>query len=365
MNRLHLPVTAPIGLLVLATVACSETPPPPEVELRPIRSEVVRHVGGTRSRTFSGTFRATVRSRLSFRVSGSVQRLPVSVGQSVAAGQLLAELDPRDYELQVQETRAGLAQARAARRNAQAERDRVRELYENDNASLSAWDQARAAAESAGAQVDSLERRLDLAQRRLSYTRLTAPVDGDVAETPVEVNENVNAGDTVVIMTSGTVPEVEIAIPAKVIAEISEGDHATVSCDAYPAEALQATVTEVGVAPIGTTTYPVRVRLDSAWDLVRPGMAAEVTFRFEAGGGSDRIIVPPVAVGEDRQGRYVFLVESGGDGTAVVRRHPVTVGELTADGLEVPEGLNEGDVIVTAGVRRLEDGRVVAYRNDS
>jgi RND family efflux transporter MFP subunit len=359
------PATIPIGLLALAAVACSQPPPPPEVELRPIRSETVRQTGGERSRTFSGTFRATVRSRLSFRVPGIVLRLPVSVGQSVRAGQLLAELDPQDYELQVQETRAGLTQARAARRNVLAERDRVRELYENDNASLSVWDQARAAAESAEAQVDSLERRLELAQRQLSYTRLTAPVNGAIADTSVEVNENVKAGDTVVTLTSGTRPEVVIAVPGKLIAEIAEGDSVTVSSDAYPGEALPASVTEVGVAAFGTTTYPVRVKLDSARDLIRPGMAAEVTFRFEAGGGVDRIIVPPVAVGEDRQGRFVFLVDDRGDGTAAVRRHPVIVGELTGAGLEVIDGLTDGDVIVTAGVRRLEDGRVVAYRSGS
>ena len=364
MNRTRL-AAIPIGLLVLSAAACSEQPPPPEVELRPIRSETVRQTGGERSRTFSGIFRATVRSRLSFRVPGVVQWLPVSVGQSVRSGELLAELDPQDYELQVQEARAGLTQARAARRNAQAERDRVRELYENDNASLSAWDQARAAAESAEAQVESLEKRLELARRQLSFTRLTAPVDGAIAATSVEVNENVMAGATVVTLTSGALPEVEIALPATLIAEIGDGDRVTVSCDAYPGEAIQATVTEVGGSAIGTTTYPVRVRLHRERELIRPGMAAEVTFSFAAGAGLDRILVPPVAVGEDRQGRFVLLVEDKGDGTAVVHRHPVSVGELTSEGLEIIDGLSDGDVIATAGVRRLEDGRVVAYGNAS
>ena len=73
----------------------------------------------------------------------------------------------------------------------------------------------------------------------------------------------------------------------------------------------------------------------------------------------------PVAVGEDRQGRFVLLVEDKGDGTAVVHRHPVSVGELTSEGLEIIDGLSDGDVIATAGVRRLEDGRVVAYGNAS
>ena len=96
-----------------------------------------------------------------------MQRLPVDVGQFVPANQLIAELDSRDYELQVQEAQASLTRALASKRNADAERDRVRELCENDNVSLSQWDQARSVAESAAAQVESLEKRLELAQRQL------------------------------------------------------------------------------------------------------------------------------------------------------------------------------------------------------
>jgi RND family efflux transporter MFP subunit len=173
------------------------------------------------------------------------------------------------------------------------------------------------------------------------------------------VNENVQAGQTIVTLTSGTLPEVEIALPGKLIADVDENDTVTVSCDAYPGEALSAVVTEVGVATINSTTYPVRVRLREPRDLIRPGMAAEVTFRFESADREGRIFVPAVAVGEDRQGRFVFRVESKGDGTGVVHRHGVAVGELTTDGLEIVEGLSEGDEIATAGVRRLEDGLTV------
>jgi hypothetical protein len=93
-------------------------------------------------------------------------------------------------------------------------------------------------------------------------------------------------------------------------------------------------------------------------------MAAEVTFRLASSELLvNRIFVPAVAVGEDRDGRFVFLAEPEGQGNAVVRRKPVTVGDLTTDGeddlIEVLDGLAEGDIIITAGVRRLEDGRLV------
>jgi len=356
-------VVTSMGIAVLS-VACDRQEVVAEPQLRPVRTEVVTMTGAERLRTFSGTFRAGMESRLSFRVPGRVQQLTVAVGQSVRPGHLIAELDPRDHELQVQEAQASRTRALASKRNADAERDRVRELYENDNASLSQWDQARAAAESEAAEVESLEKRLELAQLQLDYTRLTAPVAGAIASVSVEVDENEQAGQPIVKLSSSTMTEVGVDLPGSVITEIREGDSAIVECDALPGVTLDAVVTEVGVAAGGATTFPVTVQLAAQSDRVRPGMAAEVTFRLASStADADRIFVPAVAVGEDRDGRFVFLAVPKGDGTAVVSRHPVTVGDLTTNGrqdlIEVLDGLSEGDFIITAGVRRLEDGRQV------
>jgi len=352
-----------IGLVIFGA-ACSRQETVAEPQLRPVRTEVVTLTGAERLRTFSGTFRAGMESRLSFRVPGRVQQLTVAVGQSVSPGHLIAELDSRDYELQMEEARASLTRALASRRNANAERDRVRELYENDNASLSQWDQARAVAESASAHVESLEKRLELAQLQLDYARLTAPMAGAIATVEVEVNENVQAGQPIVKLSSSTMTEVGVDLPGSVITAIREGAGAVVECDALPDETFDAFVTEVGVAAGGATTFPVTVQLAAQSDRVRPGMAAEVTFRIASPeSDADRIFVPAVAVGEDRDGRFVFLAEPEGEGQAVVKRHPVTVGDLITDGqhdlIEVLGGLSEGDTIITAGVRRLEDGRSV------
>lgn len=350
--------------IVIVSVCCGRQETIEEPELRPVRTEVVSLSGTERLRTFSGTFRAGMESRLSFRVPGRIQRFNVAVGQSVRPGFLIAELESRDYELQVQEAEASLTRARATRRNADAERDRVRELYENDNASLSQWDQARAAAESAAAQVESLGKRLELAQLQADYTRLTVPVAGAIATVEVEINENVRAGQPIVTLSSSTMTEVGVDLPGSVITAIREGARVVVECDALPGETFDAFVTEVGVAASGATTFPVTVRLASQDDRVRPGMAAEVTFRLASSDALlNRIFVPAVAVGEDRDGRFVFLAEPKEEGRAVVMRRPVTVGDLTTDGardlIEILDGLNEGDVIITAGVRRLEKGRQV------
>ena len=308
-------------------------------------------------RRFSGVAQSAVEAPLSFRVAGTVQQLPVSVGDRVQSGQLIAELDREDYRLQRQDAQAALRRAEAEARNAQANYDRVRGMYENENASLTDLEAARAASESAVEQVASATNRLGLAQRQLAFTRLTAPQVGAIAAVNVELNQNVRAGQTVVLLTSGSDLEVAVSVPEVLISGVREGSDVTVSFDALPEQTFPGIVTEVGVAATETgATFPVTVRLGESQEDVRSGMAAEVAFRFTAQGGSDVIVVPPVAVGEDQNGRFVFVVEPADSGYGVARRRTVSVGELTTDGLEILEGLDDGDRVVTAGIGQIVDG---------
>lgn len=346
--------------LIAAAVACGQPEPAAGPVIRPVRYTQVFATGAERTRTFSGVARAGAASTLSFRIPGAMQRLHVSVGSRVRRGQLLAELDPIDSELQVKQAEAALRQAEAQGINAEADLRRVRGLYENDNASRDDLDAATAAAASARAQVESAAQRLDLAERQVGYTRLRAPVAGAIADVQVEENENVNAGQAVVVLTADLQPEVELAVPENFIARIAERDAVSVRFDALPGRRFGGVVTEVGViASALATTFPVSVRLQDARDDVRPGLSAEVTFEFRSDGGGRRFIVPAAAVGEDRQGRFVFVAEPTQADLAVARRRAVTIGELTSAGLEILEGLHDGELVITAGVSRIADGREV------
>ena len=340
-------------------VSCGEEAVVEKV-LRPVRSEIVTTSGAARVRSFAGVAKAGLESQLSFRVAGTVERVPVTVGASVRRGQVLAQLDPTDYELMVQEAVAGLAQAKAAERNAEADFDRVRGLYENNNASLRELDGARATAESSRALVEAAEKRLEQARQQLSYSTLRAPVDGQVASVGVEVNENVSSGQKLFLLTAGSDIDVEVALPGALIADIAVGQPVEVAFDALPGRKFAARVTEAGVAAVGAaTTFPVTVRLEEADPDIRSGMSAEARIAFGGEVGAERMLVPAVSVGEDRGGRYVFVLEGAAEGQGVVRRRAVSVGDLTADGIEILSGLDEGERIVTAGVRRLSDGEEV------
>ena len=90
-------------------------------------------------------------------------------------------------------------------------------------------------------------------------------------------------------------------------------------------------------------------------------MAAEVTFEFKATDDRENIIVPPVAVGEDRLGRFIFVVEPADSGYGIVHKKPVTVGELESDGINIVEGLSDGDYLVIAGVSKIIEGQKVKF----
>lgn len=349
-----------VAVLLLPLAGCGGEAEETAPVIRPVRYQEVIATGGRRERTFSGTARAGQESELSFRVGGSVAEVAVSVGENVRQGDLMARLDPTDYDLQVQQAAASLAQAMAAERKAQADYDRVRGLYENQNAAKSDLDAARAQSESTTAQVEAARQGVARARRQLSYTRLIAPVDGAIAAVRVEENENVQPGQAVALLTSGSRPEVEVSMPEVLISQVTPGSRVDIAFDALPGDVLPGVVTEVGVAVTGTSsTYPVTVRLEKGDDAIRSGMAASVTFRFEPEGGTDRIFVPSVSVGEDREGRYVFVLEPGEGGMATTRRRGVEVGDLTPEGLEIKDGLTDGELIATAGVRRIHDGQSV------
>ena len=347
----------------LTFVSCSQEKPEPEEVLRPVRVQQVFARGGVRTRTFSGVAQAGVESKLSFKVGGTIERLVVDVGNKVTAGQLIAELDADDYRIQVQDAKASLSQAEAQERRASADYDRARNLYENRNASKQELDNARATHESTQAGVESARQRLELARNQLKYTRLTAPVAGDVASVDVEVNENVRSGQKIVLLTSRGNMQVQVAIPEILISHIREGDPVTATFDALHGREFPGTVIEVGVAATGVaTTFPVTVGLEDAGQAVRSGMAAEVAFRFESETRTERYSVRPVAVGEDRDGRFVFVVEpSDEEGVGVVKRRNVTVAGFFEYDIDILDGLSDGDFVVTAGVSRLVDGQRVRF----
>lgn len=354
-----------VSLLMTGLSACGGEIPEAEPVLRPVRYHRVTEGGLETMRTLVGVAKAGVEADLSFRVEGTVREVNVDLGNAVREGEVLARLDAVDYELQVEEAEAGLAQAGAALRKSEADFDRTRALYENNNASKSELDAARAGAESARSQVDAASKRLELARQQLAYTVLRAPTDGAIALTDIEVNEHVEAGDPVFMMTSGSLAEVEFAVPEIMIAEIEVGFPVAVALDVLPGREFPAEITEVGVAVTGASaTFAATARLLEEVQQVKSGMAAEVIFHFESEDSAGSLTVPWVAVGEDRDGRFVFVLEPQSEGVGTVHRRAVSVGDI-GQSIEILDGITAGELVVTAGTRRLTDGMRVKLEDKS
>ncbi len=345
--------------LVLSLPACEKEQVPPEPRLRPVKYVEIVDAAAERVRTFSGVSKSSQEARLSFKVVGTVQTFDVAVGDVLEPGQLIAQLDPSTYELQAQQAQADLARAQAEERNAASNYQRVQGLYENNNASRNDLDSARAAAESTRQQVTAARKALEIARLNVSYTRLQASERCAVVSTSIEAGENVNAGQEVVLVTCGDSLNVDVSVPGSVIGAFRTGLPAVVSFDSIPGKTYQGVVTEVGVAATGGTTFPVTVGIPDTYSELRSGLAAQVSFQFNTQ-RADVYTVPSASVGEDQNGRFVYVVESSGEnGAGFIKRQAVEVGEFTNSGIELLTGVKAGDKVVTAGVSVIRDGMQV------
>ncbi len=331
----------------------------PEV-IRPVVTMLTPQAGEGRARGFSGTAKAAVETPLSFRVSGTLIDLPIKLGQVVKAGAVIARLDSTDYELQVKQQEAQLAQADAQLEQARSEYERSRQLYEAENVSKSELDSQQAYFKSAVAQKEAAKKGLELANQQWGYCTLHAPIDGAIASVPVEEHQTVQAGVTIASLSAGKEIHMLIGIPELLISKVKLGDVATVTFEAVREKTFTATVNEVGIELTSSSTYPVTLALHDLDERIRAGMIGEAVLVFDRDLASV-IYVPSVAVvGDSRGEKYVWIVDPS---TMRVSKRIVKIGDMASEGLQITEGLNSDEYLVTRGVHRLQEGMKVRLLN--
>jgi RND family efflux transporter MFP subunit len=362
-----------IGLLF---TACKQKVEVQEEILRPVRYTIVASGTSISSSEFSGVTQSANQSNLSFRVSGNIIGLNAKEGQTVKKGQLLATLDAIDYKVQLEQSQANLKQAEVSYQGVESQvavalsnYKRVESLYENNSVSLSEFEQAKNNYENAKAQLEAAQAQIAAARaaanaagNQVSYTYLNAPYDGIIQQVSVDLNERVMAGKTLMIINGEGKNEVAVGIPESFINEVNKEMAASVTFPALRNIELPGTVSEIGFDPNNASTYPVTISINREDGRIKPGMAARVKFSFDraaTGDMADHPVVPARAIGEDHIGHFVFLLEEQDDGSALVARQDISIGELTEDGFEITEGLDNGDLIATAGMKTLLDGMKV------
>ncbi|MEX0288133.1 MAG: efflux RND transporter periplasmic adaptor subunit [Flavobacteriaceae bacterium] len=356
-------INSKLGLLFISIfllVSCGEEEKKEEKFVRPVKSYTVGFIGGDKTRTFSGTARTEKIINLSFRSNGIITEFDMKLGQKVKKGQLLAKLDNVQSRLAYEQSLTQLNSAASQMNTAKLSLNRVRSLYEKGSAALSDFEAAKNSFKTAEESYRSAERGVDIQKDQIRYGYIYAPEDGTIASISAEVDENASPGQTVAVLNAGTEMEIDLGLPESVINGVNQGMKVSVDFSSLENQKFEALVSEVSPATdANTATYPVKVTLSDPSEAIKSGMAASVTFDFSNHDVSaQELIVPAHAVGEDSNGRFVFLIVEEGE-AAMVKKQAITIGELTSDGFEVVSGLSSGQMIATAGLQTLLDGQEV------
>jgi multidrug efflux system membrane fusion protein len=342
---------------LLALAACGDggqAPPPP----RPVLVVHPAVATDPSALAYAGEVRAREESALSFRVGGNLVRRLVDVGARVKRGQLLAELDPGDLQLQVQAAQAQLAAAQGELARASADRTRYAQLARQQLVSRSALDAQEAAYAAAAGQARAARANLEVARNQAGYSQLRAPRDGVVALRQAEAGQVVAAGQAIFGLAGDGGREVAIAVPETRVRDFSVGQPALVEPWNAHGGRLPARIREIApVADAQTRTYAVRVALDGdGGGAVELGQSARVY--FASGSGQSVPGVPLSAVQrDDANGAAVWVVDPA---TRKLHLAPVRLGAYGEDSVPVLHGVSTSDWIVAAGGHLLREGEVVA-----
>ena len=351
-----------VSLLIIIGIqsSCSEDKKQDIRKPKLVKYQQIGWSNNASNTSYSGVAQKNLVIDLSFRNHGTITKFNIQLGQKVKKGALLATLDNVSSRLAYEQA---LNQQNVSKSNlttAKSALERARILFEKGSASLSDFEQAKNTFRSANENYESSKRAVSIQQEQIKYGYIYAPHNGIIAAVHSEINENIAPGQSIATLNAGDTMEIEIGVPESNINTIAKGDKTTIRFSAIPDTSFSGTVTEVAPALSSqSATYPVRVTLDDTKDSIKSGMAATVIFReSEIKTLQKKIVIPAQAVGEDYNGKYVFLIVEK-DSTMMVKKHPVTIGRLTQNGFEIQSGINNGDRVATAGLHTLLDGQKI------
>ncbi len=286
-----------------------------------------------------GTVRPVLSAGVSAKVSGTISQVPVVAGQSVKAGDLLAQIDAREVQARVDQAQASAVESRQ-------ERDRVERLFATRAASQKEVD-------SAIARADAAEGALAEARAMLDYTRITAPFDGVVVRKLCDVGDLAQPGRLLFEVEDPRALRLEAEVPEQLSERLALGDTLPVRIDAANFDG-EGRVEEIESAIRGASrTLLTKIALPTHEGL-RSGQFGRATLKLQGEGG---VIVPEAAVVERGQLDLVLIVEKD-----VARLRLVRIGRREKGNVEVLAGIDPGERVVVTAPGKLTDGQTVVVR---
>lgn len=342
-----------------ALAACSR-PEPPAEPLRAVRTLTVGLGSATASSEYAGEVRARVESRLGFRVGGKLLKRSVELGDSVKAGQLLAQLDAADLQLGQEAAQAALRAAQANFEQARADLTRAKDLFAQNFVGAAEVERRETALKAAQGGLDQARAQAGVQGHQADYARLLADASGVITAVEAEPGMVVGAGTPVIRLAQDGPRDVVFGVPEDRLPQLRalRGKPGALKVAVWGGAPgaqpeLAATVREVAAAADPSTrTFLVKADLGGAD--VRLGQTATVRM---AGASRDGVVRLPLAAVFEQGGRSnVWLLDAA---TMSVHLQPVTVAGADGRQLLIDSGLSASQEVVTAGVHALTQGQKV------
>lgn len=340
MNRFY--VGYLVAFLLWAT-ACSPNKTE-EQAIQHVKTATVVSASEQNRLQFPGKVKAAQDVNLAFRVSGTIQRICVEEGSAVREGQLLAELDPSDYQVQLNATEAEYHQIKA-------EAERIIALYNDQGTTANNYDKAVYG-------LKQITAKYQHHKDQLAYTKLYAPFNGYVQKHLFDSHETVAAGMPILSMIGSGQPEVEINLPAADYINRSQFSQFQCTFDIYPGEVYPLKLISITPKANANQLYTMRLQiLTDKRPVPSAGLNTMVSIFCEQS-ENQVLSVPASAILHQEEKAFLFVYEAA---TKQIHRCPIELTYLLSSGNALIQStqLKPGDTIVASGVHHLTDGEVV------
>src|SRR5215469_8072704 len=341
-------------LAIIGLAACEKQEAPPPPPPRMVRVVEVHLKAAELGGEASGIIESRYSAQVGFLVGGRLISRAVDIGSIVKKGDVLAQLDPTDYENKLTAAQSQVTAAQSELAQAGPQEQRQKTLLKQGYTTQAAYDQALNALNSAKARLQEAQANLRLAKDQVGYTTLKADSDGAITAVGADPGQVVNPGQMIVTISQLGAREGVFSVAEQIAAQGLLRLPVTVSLQSDPSVSVNGSVREVSprADPV-TGTYTVKVALPDAPDAMRLG--AVVIGTVEAKG--EEVAVLPSSVLFDTNGQPTIWVVSPKELT--VSRRPVTVARFDTDTVTISKGVQSGDLVVTAGVNSLAEGQKV------
>ncbi|HVI87861.1 MAG TPA: efflux RND transporter periplasmic adaptor subunit, partial [Dongiaceae bacterium] len=327
-------------------------PPPRTVRVVKIQLEEAG-IGGHAS----GVIQSRYNAQVGFLVGGRLIERRADIGTIVKKGDVLAKLDPTDYQNKLSAAQSQVTSAQSEINQAAPQEARLRKLLADGFTTQADYDKALRTLNVAQANLQQANANLRLAQDQVKYTTLVADTDGAITQTGADPGQVVNAGQMIVQISQLDAREAVFAVSESAIAMANRIPVVHVALQSDPKITTDGTIREISpTADPVTGTYTVKVALPEPPDAMRLGAVITGTVDLK---GEEVAIIPTSALLQSTKEPSVWIVTSE-NGGAVVRSRPVKVERFDPETVTISDGLHNGDVIVTAGINWLADGEKVS-----